>query len=421
MGIERHKLRAPRLTQHSDAARARSLYARTTTMKSTDDAHPDTPSDHDLVVRTRTGDADAFGELVRRHYRSGISVAQSITSSIDPDDLVQEAYTRVFRSIQRGGGPTGSFRAYLFASVRNAAASWGRAPRETPIEELDAVAEPAPSLHDSDDALDRGLTHQAFRSLPSRWQEVLWYTEIEQMKPSEIAPLLGMKPSAVAQLAFRAREGLRAAWIQAHLRSVSDDSPCAWTIHRLGAYARGTLSRRDHTRIEEHLAVCARCTIVAAEATEVSHRLAMILLPLTIGAGATTAYLASVQGGGTALVAMAAQGGAVVSGSPGGGATGGGTPAGSASAGSASAGSASAGSSSAGAGGAGATAGVGATGVGAILSSAGGMVALVGAVVAGVAVTAALAIPSIVSAAPATTAPTSATMPPALERMAPTP
>ncbi len=80
-------------------------------MKSTDDARPNTPADHDLVIRTRTGDAEAFGELFRRHYRSAITVAQSITSSIDPDDLVQEAYTRVFRSSRRGGGPTGSFRA----------------------------------------------------------------------------------------------------------------------------------------------------------------------------------------------------------------------------------------------------------------------------------------------------------------------
>jgi hypothetical protein len=118
-----------------------------------------------------------------------------------------------------------------------------------------------------------------------RWQEVLWYTEIEQMKPAEIAPLLGMKATAVAQLAFRAREGLREAWIQAHLRSVADGSDCQWTIERLGAYARGNLGRRDHGKVEAHLGDCARCTIVAAEAQDVSHRLALVLLPLTIGAG----------------------------------------------------------------------------------------------------------------------------------------
>ena len=263
-------------------------------------------ADADLVLRTRAGDRRAFAELWRRHYRSGLTVASSITSSFDADDLVQEAYSRIYQAIAKGGGPTGSFRAYLFTSIRNTAAGWGRARRETAIDELEALPDPDADAHATDEALDRSLTHRAFRSLPTRWQEVLWYTEIEQMKPAEIAPLLGMKATAVAQLAFRAREGLREAWIQAHLQTVADGSDCQWTIERLGAYARDNLGTRDHKKLEAHLADCARCTIVASEATEVSHRLALVLLPLTIGAGAATAYLATLQGGAAPLVALAA-------------------------------------------------------------------------------------------------------------------
>ncbi|EPD86827.1 sigma-70 family RNA polymerase sigma factor, partial [Microbacterium sp. oral taxon 186 str. F0373] len=268
---------------------------------------PDQPRpDADLVLRTRAGDRQAFAELWRRHYRSGLTVASSITSTFDADDLVQEAYARIYQAIAKGGGPTGSFRAYLFTSIRNTAAGWGRARRETAIDELEALPDPDADAHATDEALDRSLTHRAFRSLPTRWQEVLWYTEIEQMKPAEIAPLLGMKSTAVAQLAFRAREGLREAWIQAHLQTVADGSDCQWTIERLGAYARDNLGTRDHKKLEAHLADCARCTIVAAEAAEVSHRLALVLLPLTIGAGAATAYLATLQGGAAPLIALAA-------------------------------------------------------------------------------------------------------------------
>ncbi|WP_282837332.1 sigma-70 family RNA polymerase sigma factor, partial [Microbacterium flavum] len=263
-------------------------------------------ADADLVLRTRAGDRQAFAELWRRHYRYGLTVASSITSSFDADDLVQEAYTRIYQAIEKGGGPTGSFRAYLFTSIRNTAAGWGRARRETAIDELETLPDPDAEAHVTDEALDRSLTHRAFRSLPTRWQEVLWYTEIEQMKPAEIAPLLGLKPTAVAQLAFRAREGLREAWIGAHLQSAADAPECQWTIERLGAYARDNLGTRDQRKLEAHLADCTRCTIVAAEATEVSHRLALILLPLTIGAGAATAYLAAVQGGSAPLVALAA-------------------------------------------------------------------------------------------------------------------
>ncbi|WP_185842915.1 sigma-70 family RNA polymerase sigma factor [Microbacterium kyungheense] len=270
--------------------------------------------DADLVVRTRAGDRSAFGELWRRHYRAGVTVARNMTSSLDPDDLVQEAYTRIYQSIVAGGGPTGSFRAYLFTSIRNTAAAWGRSRRETAYDELDGVEDPSAGEHASEAALDRGLTHRAFRSLPTRWQEVLWYSEIEQMKPAEIAPLLGMKATAVAQLTFRAREGLREAWIQAHLQAVEDGSDCQRTIERLGAYARRNLGRRDHAKVDAHLVACVRCSIVASEAREVSSRLALVLLPLALGAVGTTGYLATLQGGSAPLVALAAMPSTVVQG-----------------------------------------------------------------------------------------------------------
>ena len=271
-------------------------------------------SDADLVLRTRSGDPDAFAQLWRRHYASGIAVARSITSAFDADDLVQEAFARIYQAIQKGGGPTGSFRAYLFTSIRNTAAGWGRARREAPIDELDTVADPSSTEQATNDALDRSLSAQAFRSLPSRWQEVLWYSEIEQMKPAEIAPLLGMTPGATAQLAFRAREGLREAWIQAHLSTAVPGSVCEWTIARLGAYARGNLGSRDRAKLDAHLSECARCLIVAAEAKEVSHRLAFVLLPLVLGVSGSGAYLAMLQSGTLPAVALAAMPSSVVEG-----------------------------------------------------------------------------------------------------------
>lgn len=361
--------------------------------------HDEQVGDSDLVLRTRSGDTEAFGELWRRHYPSGLSVARSITSSIDPDDLVQESYTRIYQAIIKGGGPNGSFRAYLFTSIRNTAAAWGRARRETAIDELDTVADPESTDQAANEALDRSLTAQAFRSLPSRWQEVLWYTEIEQLKPQEVAPLLGMKAGAVSQLAFRAREGLREAWIQAHLRSAAPGSDCQWTIEHLGAYSRGNLGTRDHKRLELHLDDCARCMIVAAEAKDVSTRLALVLLPLVLGVTGAAGYLATLQGGGAPIVALAA----MPSGVPGGVFAGDGGSSGAVALGAGTGGGA-AGSTGTAGGGAGITAGAGATG--GVLT---GMGALVGAgsaalVVAGV-VAAATIIPGLAGADPATSLP----------------
>ncbi|MGN7948401.1 sigma-70 family RNA polymerase sigma factor [Microbacterium sp. 22215] len=360
-----------------------------------DISHDEPIADADLVLRTRSGDAAAFGELWRRHYPSGMSVARSITSSIDPDDLVQESYTRIYQAIIKGGGPNGSFRAYLFTSIRNTAAAWGRSRRESAIDELDTVADPDSTEQAASEALDRSLTAQAFRSLPSRWQEVLWYTEIEQMKPQEAGPLLGMKAGAVSQLAFRAREGLREAWIQAHLRSAAAGSDCQWSIEHLGAYSRGNLSTRDHKRLEEHLGECARCMIVAAEAKDVSKRLALVLLPLVLGVAGSAGYLATLQGSGTPIVALAAMPSAVTHGAvvaDGGAATGGIAGAGAGSTGGAAGGSAG--------GGAGGTAG------GGILSGVGALVGVGSAalVVAGV-VAAATIIPGLAGANPAASLP----------------
>lgn len=255
-------------------------------------------SDGELIEWARNGDNQAFGELWRRHYNAGRTVARSFSSSLDPDDLVQESFAKIYQAVQKGGGPTGAFRAYLFTTIRNTAAAWGRARHETSIDTLESFEDPDTNEESSLEALDRGLTAKAFRSLPTRWQEVLWYTEIEQMTPQQTAPLLGMKANSVAALAYRAREGLRQAWIQAHLQSVPDGSEHQWTIERLGSYARGALGERDKAKLESHLNDCARCTIVAAEAKDVSSRIALVLLPLTAGVAGATAYLAWIQQGG---------------------------------------------------------------------------------------------------------------------------
>ena len=271
--------------------------------------NPSARSDADLVTLTRNGDEAAFGELWRRHAHAGLTVARSFTSSFDADDLVSEAFAKILNAIKAGGGPTSAFRAYLFTTIRNTASGWGRSRNEVPIEDADAIEDPAFSESNTLAALDRSLTAQAFRSMPTRWQEVLWYSEVEQMTPLEIAPLLGMKANAVAALAYRAREGLRQAWIQAHIASTPAESDCRWTVERLGSYARHGLGRRDTSKVESHLEECAKCTIVASEAREVESRLALVLLPLTAGIAGAGAYTVWMQSGThTALAAMGASG-----------------------------------------------------------------------------------------------------------------
>jgi RNA polymerase sigma factor (sigma-70 family) len=276
-------------------------------MHRTEDKEP-TASDQTLIERARAGDRHAFGELWRRHFRSGARVARQFTSSLDADDLVAEAYTRIYQRVLAGGGPTGAFRPYLYTTIRNLASTWGAAPRDITVDDMTAFEDPATTDDPAAFALDRTLTARAFRSLPERWQSVLWYTEVEGMDPHEVAPILGMSANGVAALSYRAREGLRKAWLQAHINDATASGECQWAIARIGDNARHGLGKRDAERMAFHLATCAKCSIISEEVDEVGSRLALVMLPILLGGIAGGTLLASF---GNASSAVAASGDAV--------------------------------------------------------------------------------------------------------------
>ncbi|MFX5517661.1 hypothetical protein ABTD52_18110, partial [Acinetobacter baumannii] len=78
-------------------------------------------------------------------------------------------------------------------------------------------------------AIEAGATASAFRSLPTRWQEALWYSEVENLKPRHFAPLLGLAPNAASALVVRARQGFRDAWIAQQLKT-ADSPDCRETL-----------------------------------------------------------------------------------------------------------------------------------------------------------------------------------------------
>ncbi len=250
-----------------------------------------------LLGRLREGDQRAYAELWRRHSGAARALAASYSTRFDVDDVVAEAFTRIYKAIQGGHGPHGGFRQYLFSTVRNIEIDWRKASRETSHDDMDVfegllVEDPNDNLK-----LDQSLTLQAFAALPVRWQEVLWYLEVERMTPQQLAPIIGVKPNAVAALAYRAREGLRQEWIQAHLQSLPKDSECRWTVERPGAYVRDGLRKRETPRGREALSTCETCPSALAEVEEVASRLTLVLLPLIVGVGAAAGYTASLVGG----------------------------------------------------------------------------------------------------------------------------
>src|SRR6185312_9302485 len=209
-----------------------------------------------------------------------------------------------------GRGPDSAFRAYLLTAVRNGMYERARRDRRLELsEDMGRHDRGEPWVDPAEAELNSALAARAFASLPERWRTVLWYSEVEQESTAEVGSRLGLRPNAVAALAYRAREGLRQAFLQAHVSDCNEEA-CRETVARLGSWTRDRLSTGDAARVGAHLATCRRCRQVAAELEEVNGGLRGLLTPLLLG-GAATGPLAAVlrnSAGGTSVAAAAGAG-----------------------------------------------------------------------------------------------------------------
>ncbi|WCD87671.1 hypothetical protein KPP03845_104065 [Streptomyces xanthophaeus] len=299
------------------------------------------PSDADLIARMRGGDDGAYEELFRRHADSVRRYARTCCrDGHTADDLTAEVFARTLQAVRGGAGPDQSVRAYLLTTVRRVAAAWAKtAKREHLVEDFAVFAEQAATGADSgagisglsgDDTLELGadvramreaeqsLAMQAFRSLPERWQAVLWHTTVEEASPSAIAPLFGLSANATAVLASRAREGLKQAYLQAHVSSaLSEGGDCARYADRLGAYARGGLRMRAERGLRKHLEECVKCRLAAGELKDVNAGIPALLPVAVIGwfAAGYAAKAAGVVAGGAVAAGGAGAAAAAAGGS----------------------------------------------------------------------------------------------------------
>ncbi|WP_197523536.1 sigma-70 family RNA polymerase sigma factor [Actinokineospora pegani] len=229
-----------------------------------------TCDDRALLARLRAGEDAAFGELFSRHSDAVRRLALGmVTDRAEADDLTAEAFFRVLQAIRRGSGPVDNVRGYLLTVVRRVAWEWSGRRRDVPVtdEELDFRA--GPEHDDNGRSTERTLITRAFTSLPERWRSVLWKVEVEGERPAVVAGNLGLSPNATAALARRARQGLRAAYLQAHLAAGRGATNCRGVLEKLGAYTAGSLTGSERRKVGAHLAACADCTDTQAELQEV--------------------------------------------------------------------------------------------------------------------------------------------------------
>ncbi|MFI1354750.1 sigma-70 family RNA polymerase sigma factor [Streptomyces sp. NPDC020898] len=311
------------------------------------------PSDTDLIGRMRSGDDTAYEELFRRHADAVRRYARTCCrDGHTADDLTAEVFARMLQAVRGGSGPEYAVRAYLLTTVRRVAANWTTsAKREQLVDDFAVFAAQAArgsemstrstvsAMYSDNDTLDLGadvramhqaeqsMAMQAFRSLPERWQAVLWHTEVEDESPSEVATLFGLDANGTRVLASRAREGLKQAYLQAHVSAtLATDEECSRYADRLGAYARGGLRSRAERGLRKHLEECAKCRLAAGQIKEVASGIPAVVPLAVIGwfGAAGYAKVAALVAGGAGAGAVGVGGAAAAaSGSSSGGAGGG--------------------------------------------------------------------------------------------------
>ncbi|QEV18905.1 sigma-70 family RNA polymerase sigma factor [Streptomyces alboniger] len=304
------------------------------------------PSDADLISRMRTGDDSAYEELYRRHAEAVRRYAGTCCrDGHTADDLTAEVFARMLQAVRGGSGPEYAVRAYLLTTIRRVAAGWTKsARREQLVDDFAVFAAQAARGTDvgDDDTLDLGadvramheaeqsMAMQAFRSLPERWQAVLWHTEIEDESPSEVATLFGLDANGTRVLASRAREGLKQAYLQAHVSAtLTESEECARYADRLGAYARGGLRTRAERGLRKHLEECAKCRLAAGQIKEVASGIPAVVPIAVIGwfGAAGYAKVAALVGCGTVSAGAAGAAGTAATGGASGGSAAGGAAA----------------------------------------------------------------------------------------------
>ncbi|MGC3965848.1 MAG: sigma-70 family RNA polymerase sigma factor [Pirellulales bacterium] len=183
-----------------------------------------TLTEAELTARLRTGDDEAFEELIRRYGSQLLAVIRRyLPEESDAQDALQEALLSVFKAIERFHGDS-SLPTWLHRIAVNAALMKLRTRRrrpEKPIEDL--LPHFADDGHRADPRADwsvrpddaaqnmelRGIVRAAIDELPESYRTILLLRDIEERSTEEVADLLELSLANVKTRLHRARQALR--------------------------------------------------------------------------------------------------------------------------------------------------------------------------------------------------------------------
>lgn len=177
------------------------------------------PSDDALLAATARGEARAFDALVRRHAGRARGLALRLSrNAADADDMVQEAFTRLYGAATRWRGEGVKVSTWLHRVLVNLAADEARRRKVRRATPLDDAPEPADGGPDAAEALERrqreAAMTDAIAELPERQRQVIALTYGAGHANAEVAEILETTVEAVEAALTRARAALKASMRQ---------------------------------------------------------------------------------------------------------------------------------------------------------------------------------------------------------------
>lgn len=188
------------------------------------DVVSETASDHALLEATRTGDGDAFAELVGRYRNQITSYIYRMTNDYDGAvDLAQETFVRVYRAADRYQ-QSHAFSTYIYRIATNLAISELRKRKRRRLVSLTGFfqtrdgGEPVEfnppderPLQDCElvETERRNAVQRAIGTLPEKYRAPLILRDVEGRSYEEISRILCTSEGTVKSRISRARGFLR--------------------------------------------------------------------------------------------------------------------------------------------------------------------------------------------------------------------
>ncbi len=156
-------------------------------------------SERSLIQRAQMGDEEAFAALFQMHKKRVYSVCLQMTKDVsDAEDLTQEAFMQVFRSVNSFRGDS-AFSTWLYRIAVNTVLMKMRRRKAPPIVSLDEpLSADAPSMTrdigrvdpNLSGAIDRIALNRAIQELPAGCRQIFDLHEVKGYQHHEIAQLL---------------------------------------------------------------------------------------------------------------------------------------------------------------------------------------------------------------------------------------